>query len=353
MSKITITNTFPFDKWKAMDVFLTEAYSASYILRDRQLFKWMLGTPDDKSANVICAWDGDKITAILGYIVTEMFWGDTSKTILGSWSVNWMTLESSRNGTGWVLFRKWKEMFDVSIAYGGNDATNQFAKNMGFSFHESVPRYLTVFDSKKIRNFMHDPIATIPMYIPPSTLSTPQILKSEKQFCPNWELYPSLKYGTIRNIDYIKHKYLSGHGFKYKLTCIGPPGSIALCVYRIETTTGNATEKIGRIVEFFYPQTPEGETNGEQLLKWTLKDLYDNGCVFADILCGLVEYKNILINSGLHMETEQTIAYRLNPIEPANTRRPCVAINVAKGLTQPLLSEIYITKADSDQDRAR
>lgn len=366
-SSIRIFNTFRMDRWDAMDQFLSEAYSPGHLLRDRRFFKWMFCPQDnDNEANVICAWDGNNLIGILGYLQGEVFWGESPKKVDGAWAVNWIVLEAYRQGLGWILMRRLCRMFPVVLGIGGSQKNIEIVSQTGFTVYEHIPRYVGISDENGIAGFLAAGgifTAQYPVTHSTGTVSDPggactflevtgKIRKDD--YDPAWENYPALWFGTVRNLDYLQRHYLDHPVFRYRLLLCGDAKKPSVCVFRIEETSGVAAIKVGRIVELFHPCDTKGREAGQALLARAIDLMKDEGCLYYDFFCSSSEYGNTAIRCGLMMEDAMKLPVRLNPVDFSSEgcRYPNLEFFTSlKGLSKPRLSDMYVTKSDGDQDR--
>lgn len=348
-----------------MDDFLVKAYSRRYVLRHRRLFEWMYRHPTREGrASVICAYQGDEIISILGYIVTEFFWGGVNRVITGAWPTNWATLDKVGVGAGWPLVRRLQRMFEVLVGNGPSKMNRDLVPRLGFTIHHRTPRHVAVLQKAQVIELLRKgprqlgewPIQEYqvnpPKVMPGGFLAHKNELDPEA-YSPDWKLYPALHFGAVRSARYIKQKYLDHPYLEYKVVTCGPKTAPSLCIYRIETTTGVLRTRVGRILEFFHPQTAKGLSNGVDLLSHVLDDLRYERCIFCDFFCSSDGFNAALIRAGLTLEGERFLPHRLNPIEfDFDKGEQSIELYASESYGRvPELREMYVTKSDGDQDR--
>jgi hypothetical protein len=366
VSEIRIEDGFPLEKWEVMDRFLAKAYSRRYALRNRKLFEWMFRHPvREDLATVLCAYRGDDLIAMRGYMMTDMFWGNTDEVVLGSWGANWIALKEARTGLGWPLFRKWQNMFEVVLGQRASQDNLGIVAKLGFTVYPRIPRFVRVLDGEGVRRaFAGTPAEPTERYLDRHgweerseelrvDVKTVAGVVSTEMYDPEWKQYPMLRYGTIRSRRYLDYKYLSHPFFRYRVLVAGPAKAPALCVYRIEETTGSLRIRVGRIVEFFHPDGRVGTLLGVELLREAMRELKREGCLYCDFYCTSGALQGSLSEGGLVEECEKKLPHRLNPVEfSAGSQDQNLEFYAAKRLGPvPALEEMYVTKSDSDQDR--
>ena len=113
---------FPLRDWEQMSGFLREAYRPDLALRHRPIFEWQfMADRHGGNASMICAYEGDALIGIHGYLALPMFWGNVDQPIVGGWGINLYARPEFRSGLGWVLLKKLKEMHPVSIGVGASE----------------------------------------------------------------------------------------------------------------------------------------------------------------------------------------------------------------------------------------
>ena len=349
-------------EWEIMDTFLSDAYSPEYVLRDKKLFEWMFCDKQNKTvANVICAVKGDTLIGIAGFTPTEFFWGDFTTRHVGAWTANWMVLPQHRGGVGWVLMHRLQKQNSILITQGLGSDNLSITPTLGFKVYEAMPKYSLVFDMEltaKVLDTVHDVWPTEELdNLKNSSLKTSEVLAThitksitETKYNPNWRCYSSMHYGTIRDLNYIKHRYVNHPYFNYHLFIAGPPDAPALSVCRIEESYGVAKVKVGRILEFFHPEGKKGLQNGFEALLSGLEFIKKQNCAYCDFFCTSSTYGESVIKSGLKQEETLLLPHRLNPLEvPYTEQNLGVISNISP--ESPTLGDMYVTKSDGDQDR--
>lgn len=351
MLAVRVTDTFPMAEWPVMDSFLSDNYRPQYVMRDRRLFAWQFGCREhSETAHVVCAYSADRLVGILGYRPTDVFWGDTKSRLTGAWMANWMVTPEHRHGAGALMMRRLMEKYDILLGQGAGKMNVPIAKVLKFSIFDRIPRFIAVFDADKARDYLVS-AADMPPYAAPSS---PEAYVSDslpEGYAPDWSAYPGLAYGTVRDATYLRWRYVNHPIFRYEIKCAGSPLRPAICVYRIEETRGDVRHRVGRLTEFFFPQDAEGARNGLAALSATLTHLQSAGCVFADHYSSAAFTHSVITATGMVAATDLPLATRLSPFERTHHHQNLeVWCRMANGAPTQL-GDVYVTKADGDQDR--
>ncbi|TAG91987.1 MAG: hypothetical protein EAZ09_12965 [Oscillatoriales cyanobacterium] len=354
-----IRESFLMRDWEIMYDFLGNNYRPDIALRAAQLYEWQFQVDALRNKTcMVCAWDGNRLVAILGYIPTLVFWGDFDQPVQGVWCANWQVEKGYQHGLGWLLLRKLQEMYPILLGVGASSETERIVKRMGWTFCSQLPRYLCVLDFDKTIKMIDSEISTDDlqsMVFKASTSNPPQLCQLTPQvtdYKPNWELYPAMAYGTIRSMQYFQWRYFSHPVFKYFVLTAGSLNRPAVVVYRIERAFGQCEAQVARIVEFFHPNDTQGQADGLALIKFVLSQLQVSGCVYADFIGSSDTYGQTLIEAGWQREPadRQILPVRLSPIE----QKPWhlnLEFGVVRGLQVPTIDKMYVTKSDGDGDR--
>jgi hypothetical protein len=371
--KIHIEDTFDLSVWSIMDSFFAKHYKSNYILRNRKLFEWQFGCKEKTDqATVLSAFSDNELIGILGYMPLNFLWEDFDKPVRGAWLGNWMVADSMRNGAGTMLMRRIQELFPIVLAQGAGQMNVPIVSKMGFDFYKIIPRFGVIFDVKQTLSLLSTDTSSeydvclerLARYPIPKDNQTEvlSIASTEelKEYSPNWHFYEGLNFGTLRDANYLTWRYLNHPIFDYYILMSAPSKNNpkkkkewlpAVCVYRIEQTSGIKSVLVGRILEFFAPSNVEGEKAAQSVLNYVLDEMQNVGCSFCDFFCSAEKINRLVTKIGLHAFPDGMLPLRLNPIQ-FPSRPQNLEIWVQKNSPHPAkLEEIYITKSDGDQDR--
>ena len=337
--------------WEQMDEFIAITHGEDHVLRSRPLFDWFyLRNADKMKANLIVAYEGKRLIALLGYIPTKFLWGNEKLT--GAWMALWMTLEKYRHGIGALLMRKITEMFPIVAGQGAGQMNQAIVTKMGFRFLERIPKVVYLFTGAKLsKSFAFPEKEDIPDRDKLDTVPGAIRKISSKDFSPDWDLYPSLRFGTLRDYEYLRYRYLEYPFLKYLVFVDGPASSPAVCVARIIDTAEGI--KVARILEFFYPENYGGESLGRELISKCLNYFMFNNCDYADFYCTADPYIKLLATVGFMADDEGVLPSRLDPID-MSIKVQNFELHISRELKSKYpgsLEKCFVTRADGDQDR--
>lgn len=348
---VVIHPTFDMAAWPEMAEFLARNYRPDLALRSRRYFEWQfcVRRPGDPAC-VINAWEGDRLVGIVGYVATDFLWGGA--TISGAWFYNWMVDAEHRRGLGFALLRDVQQRFGIVLSTGANEENARLVQRLGWAYFPALPRFLAIFDPTQAAPLLLPgaspaDLGAVPLELPRIDVAT----SPSPTFAPDWHRYPEMAFGAVRSASFLRWRYLEHPAFTYRILVAGEDGQPAVCVYRTEVSTGEASVKVGRVVEFFHPGGAEGECLGVEVLRAAMGQMAAEGCAFADLISS-GRFAHTLVKAGWSLEPDAApkLAVRLRPVE----RRPfpySLEYGVRKGLPLPDLTEVYVTKGDTDTDR--
>ena len=350
--RLRIYKNFCMDDWSQMDKFIASTHGGDHVLRNRPLFDWLfLRNADKKEANVLVAYDGDKLISMLGYMPTKFLWG--CEVVSGAWMAHWITLSDYRNGVGALLMKKITEMFPVVAGQGASYMNQAIVTRMKFRFLDKLPKVVFIFDNKKIDNCFQMSFEKKNSPLPVEAINLPlsESTLSAETFNPDWSLYPSLKYGTLRDLAFMVHRYVNFPFFKYHIFLEGESTSPAVCIFRVIET--NIGIRVARILEFFYPESASGRANAKTCINKCLAFFIERGCDYADFYCSGGEYMRFLSDMGFAEDNEGELPSLLDPID-FSRRHQNMEVWVTPDLKfryPDCQDKFIVMRADGDQDR--
>lgn len=350
-NKISISSKFLMSDWQKMDRFIATTHGKNHVLRNRPLFDWFfLRNTNKNEANLIVAYEGDKLISLLGYLPTKFLW--EKEVIYGAWMAHWFTLEEYRFGIGALLMKKITELFPIVAGQGASDMNQEIVTRMKFRFLKKIPKVVYVFNHSKIWNeFSFQIENAVDPHIERFGLPN-EITKITKEiFNPDWSMYPSLQYGTLRDIDYLNFRYIEYPFFKYSVFIEGESNLPSVCIVRITNTTSGI--KVARILEFFSPESDAGRRQGLSLIKKCLNYFKKNDCDYADFYCNSDAYINLLLEAGFTNENMGALPSLLDPVSMSRKFQN-LEVYVSEEIKRKYSNsenKFIVTRADGDQDR--
>ena len=349
--RISISTKFTMSNWRQMDSFIATTHGENHVLRNRPLFDWFFLRNENKDeANLIVAYEEDRLISLLGYIPTKFIWG--GEEVNGAWMAHWMTVEGYRHGIGALLMKKITEMFPIAAGQGASMMNQEIVTKMKFKFLEKIPKVVYVFKNDKLEQMFHFQIQHGDAGIIEAQGFPNEILAITKEnFNPDWGYYPSMKYGTLRDGDYLTYRYINYPFFKYNVFIEGGPTTPAVCVVRIVDTKEGI--RVARILEFFSPENESGKSQSLSLINKCLSFFKQNDCDYADFYCNAPTYINLLLEAGFVKEDKGALPSLLDPISMSRKSQN-VELYVSSELKNRYPNcenEFIVTRADGDQDR--
>ena len=353
MARLVLQDRFVMDRWPEMRRFLEDNYRPGYIMANLALFRWQFcGRGECDHASVVCAWDGPRLVGILGYMPLDLFWGDTEGPVRGAWMANWMVAAEYRKGIGAIIMRRLMERFPVLLGQGANAANRPIASLLGFRIYPRIPRHVVIFSTVRTAAFLYADAPRLPAaWAGPSEVSPEVAFALPSGFDPDWRLYRGARFGTVRDAAYLRWRYLDHPMFEYTILTIGGARDPAICVFRLERARGPAQGAVGRIVEWFFPQTEDGKERGIAVLRAALAELRRRDAAFADFYASASHLSACAANAGMADATDLPLATRLNPVELMPRQQNLEVWTAPSTIAPPELGELYVTKSDGDQDR--
>jgi len=281
----------------------------------------------------------------------EVFWGNTDEPMIAVWMANWMVEENYRTGVGPILFRRMMEMYPVVLGQGASGMNKPIAEKMGFRVYPEIPRHVAIFDAGRAAAFKVSDDVVLPDVWTQGGGSTVNVHGLPADYDPDWSLYPDLRFGTVRKTAYLEHRFLNHPVFDYEIMVAGSGREPAVCVFRIEQSSGSVSDKVGRFADFYFPATEDGEKRAVEVMQAALAEMARQGCAFADIYCTPARYVNALHRAGMTSIGGDVLATRMNPVEH-EARDQNIEIWVRRDMiAPPEITDLYLMKSDGDQDR--
>lgn len=337
---------------------MSECFRPDHALCHKEFFEWQFQSKyNGGNAKIICVRENGKLQGILGYIPLQVHWGDLTKPLHAAWTLAWMTRKNSVKGIGRVMAKKVQEMYPLALTVNASRIGAPILQALRWTCYSPVPRYVIVFDVERCLKmvFSGRTKKDLDAYsINEEIYNTTPVaitIPNKDVYHPDWNLYHELRFGTVRSLEYIQWRFIEHPMFKYYFVMNGAPERPAVCVYRIDDAYGDYEAKVGRIVDFYFPNDENGQIDGTALLSTVLKQLKGDGCVYADFICSSRAYSRPFIECGAAEEPEhrQIFPMRLAPIERV-ARHQNVAFTTPRGYPLPSLEEMHVTKSDIDGD---
>lgn len=355
---VKITESFPMADWEQMHSFIVECYREDHILCSRDFFEWQFqANRKNGDATVICGWDNDKLMGILGYTPLSVFWGEVDNPEKAVWLLHWIVRKQSPHGLGWLLVKRIQDMFPLSLTVNTSEKGGPLLQRLGWTYYSRIPRHVFVIDKQRCVNMLSPDSkeSDLDEFLLKSEISGPskngQMALNEANYKPEWSLYPHLNFGTVRSLDYLNWRYLDHPVFDYRVMLEGSPHRPAVCIFRIENAFGSYKAKVGRLVDFYFPNDAHGVRDGTAVIRSVFNYLKNAECAYADFICSNKFCSELIrtLGGGEESERKQVLPSRLAPIQHL-FRHQNFAFLDSKAKITPECNDLYVTKADIDGD---
>lgn len=349
---VTILPRFPMDRWPLMQAFLARHYRPDLALCNREMFAWFFRAATG-SADIVSAWDGDRLIGTMGYIAHPIFWGRFDEPQNGAWLVNWVVDPEYRHGVGIALMREVQVRFPVLLGIGAGAENERIVARLRWAIFSNIPRYAAILDRERSEALaLPGAAGDLPLAVSvrdgaESALRTWQ----PDDRAPAWERYTALAYGTVRSPAYLRWRYLEHPMFRFEIVAAGSADAPAIAVFRIERAQGSGVP-VGRVLEFFHSGDPGGSAAGVDLARGLLVRFRTAGCAFADFVCSATAFGTTFREAGWTLEDplRPLLPVRLQPVERSAFHYN-LECGIAPGLARPELGAAYVTRGDGDADR--
>ena len=336
------------------------------LARDAGLLRWQYRRHDGgDGTSVLGAWRGQELVGFLGVIETGFC--VRGEQTSGGWLAMWVVAPDAREtGAGLRLLREALQHYTVAGCVGFNETAERLFVASGFSICQALPRWTRAVDVEALERLVH---ADATRYGPDVRAvwrgqaarlvdagagADPWSDDAALAWDRTWGDLVAPRYvGTWRDSRYLAWRYVEHPGFEYELrVCRGDRGSVeGLLVYRVEQVRDRA-ERVLRIVELL------GEPAAlRRLAAAAVAAGEDAGVAFVDASLTLRDAGDALESAGFIREggNVPTLPSLFQPLDSRRTRVPAaLRCGPESGLHgEPLFErrDVYVTRADGDQDR--
>ncbi len=348
---LRIDDRFNMADWDEMESFIARTHGKSHVMRDRPIFEWFYcrNLVDAGMANVVVARHSSELVAILGYVPTAFLYA--GERVQGTWTALWYALPEHRHGVGALLMRRLGELFDVVAGQGASDMNRAVVRAMGHSFVETIPKVILVLDGKEINALLPEYVATI--FQPVTRHDSHEAARSLElsSYSPEWNHYPDMQFSTLRDFEYLNHRYIKYPFMEYEVLVLGQPETPSVAVLRvIDSSTG---VRVGRLLEFFGPDSREFGDQSTALLDQVVARCQSQGCSYMDFYCTSPDSIALFQTYGFARDDAGKFPSLLDPID-FSRRRQNLECYVNPDLLPRLpdwQERLYASRGDGDQDR--
>jgi len=346
---ISIADTFPKNRWGELKLFIKQTHGDNHVMQNKALFEWFFSpNPDRDVYNMIVGIKNDCIISILGYIPTKFI--VNGKIINGAWTSLWFTLPEERGGIGALLMKRLMELFPIVAGQGASSMNKKIVEAMGHEFEPVIPKLVGVIDKSLIQDLIQG------SHKFDESLVIPLKLRKQKDVANlnlelNWKEYSNIKFGTLRDADYIQRKYITNPFLQYEIITSGVENTPTIAIVRIIQT--NLGFKVARIVEFFGPEISIYESQWKEVLGEIVMLSNSRNCAYIDFYSTSIMIKKFMIEMGFYEDNEGELPSLLDPVErDRKSQNLEVFVDPSLKAAESIgIRNFFVTRGDGDQDR--
>jgi hypothetical protein len=346
---ISIVDTFPKTRWQDLNQFIKQTHGDKHVMRNKALFDWFYSPiPDRNVYNTIVGIKDKEIISILGYLPTSFL--VNGKIVDGAWTALWFTLPGERRGVGALLMKRLMELYPIVAGQGASAMNKKIVEAMGHEFEPIIPKMVGVIDKSLIQDLFHESHKFDENLSIPRKLSKQYEIKSLNLEI-NWKEYSNIKFGTLRDADYINLKYLANPFLKYEIIITGDESTPTIAIIRIIQT--DLGLKVARIVEFFGPEISKYESQWKEALDEIVMLSDRRKCAYIDFYSTSIMINKFLADMGFYEDNEGVLPSLLDPVERSRKSQNLEvfvdpSLKAAESIS---LNNFFVTRGDGDQDR--
>lgn len=346
---ISIADTFPKNRWGELKLFIKQTHGDNHVMQNKLLFEWFFSPDPDRDAyNMIVGIKNDFIISILGYVPTKFL--INGKIINGAWTSLWFTIPEERAGVGALLMKRLMELFPIVAGQGASEMNKKIVEAMGHEFEPVIPKLVGIIDKSLIQDIL------IESHKFDKNLVNPMNIRKQKDITIsnlelNWKEFSNIKFGTLRDADYIQRKYVENPFLQYEIITTGDESTPTIAIVRIIQT--NLGFKVARIVELFGPEISRYESQWKEVLDEIIMLSNSRNCAYIDFYSTSIMINKFMIELGFYEDNEGELPSLLDPIErDRKSQNLEVFIDPSLKSTESIsIRNFFVTRGDGDQDR--
>jgi hypothetical protein len=346
---ISIVDTFPKNRWEELKSFIKQTHGNNHVMQNKELFDWFYSpNPHCDEYNIVVGVKNNQIISILGYLPTKFL--VNGNVIAGTWTALWFTLPGERSGVGALLMKRLMELFPIVAGQGASAMNKNIVEALAHEFEPKIPKMVGIIDRVPIQDlFQESHKFTEKLLIP--------VKKSKKKDNSsinleiNWEQYADIKFGTLRDADYIQRKYLANPFLQYEIIVTGNKHNPTIAIVRIIQT--DLGFKVGRIVEFFGPEISNHESQWKDALDEIVMLSESRECAYIDFYSTSIMINQFMSRRGFYGDNEGALPSLLDPVEK-DRKSQNLEVFIDPGLKAKeniSIRNFFVTRGDGDQDR--
>jgi hypothetical protein len=342
--------------------FLDAHWKRGHVLaRDAELLRWQHRSPRGPDAlEIVTARDADgALLGLLGIVAGDV-------TVRGArrpaaWLTTWIVPPEHRHRqVGLRLLRHVLRNDDTLVGtLGGNEITQRLLGGLRFAVSASVPRWTRPVDAGALERLLAaGPRPTSGRRVPPRA-AAPAGVEVRELDPAAWDAawlrdWAPRLVATWRDAAHLRWRYLEHPRLRYEVrTAAEPGGGLGLLVYRV-IDVADAGVRVVRVLDLL---AEPGGVAGPALLDHVLDRAERERAAFAELWCTSTRVAAPLEAAGFTREdaVEEPLPALFSPLD---FRRPRLSAAVRAPIdlvadSTALLgdADVYLTRADCDQDR--
>ena len=201
--------------------FLRHSWAANHTVYDKVLFDWQYKGPSMSEAIGFVLISDTGINGFIGGVPYEFILDSNIKT--GAGLAIWVVEESIKNsGIGLFLRKAIEDEFDITYTIGLNLNVTTMYKKTGYTYYDSLHRYIVPLDSKNYVKFLLHEVdeSTIKKWATEIPDTKPAIVSDNIDAHDMESLYlrnvlPYFRLLPLKDASFWKWRYLESKGYKY------------------------------------------------------------------------------------------------------------------------------------------
>lgn len=334
--------------------FIRDSYgSDDYVLLSDEYLKWQfLDNPFNETADYTLKLfiKDDRILGQLGLIPVKLKMPGNN-TINACYPINLIVKPELRSlGIGFFLLKDSMRDYGVLINPGSSAEGEKLCKGLGMKLMGFLNRYVYVLSKGKARLIFDGDISALNELKNAKRKKTVSKINPSAFSLPSGDIFQAFgvdyfPFHAIRDREFLMWRYMEHPFFEYRF--IFSDDNKGLLIYReeIEPATG---VKVWRIVELI-----AAEDNCKNILKHIIDTAFDSDVTIIDFICCFMTYDKVFKSMGFlseELDAVKGFAYLFQPLDFRKTGIRLL-ISSREGMNYDM-NQWYITKGDSDQDRA-
>jgi hypothetical protein len=354
--------------------FIQNYWRRDHILaRDERLLRWQyINTAEPDSLSILIAEKDSRLVGMIGVI--PFGFSFNGRKARAAWLTTWVSSPESRGfQTGIALLqRALQQGFEVVGTLGMNPTSRHLLSALRFSVRDDIPRWIRIVSPDALISLLpggSDCLADqwkawereARQVAPPNTSHAEEGRAENwnESLLQRWDQAWQVKFaphllGTWRDSEFLRWRYLNHPTLRYEVRFAEDlvSGEVnGLLVYRVETVRDRQIQVV-RVLEFIATERAQ-----ELLTRKLVQAAQDANAAFVDFYCTSTEFARSLSRAGFVPEDDLPgpLPNLFQPLEPERQKlNGALWVKPESGAGSVDVfgaSNLYLTRADCDQDR--